>query len=142
MKYVSDQVADLVRAGGRAGVGSHGQFQGLGFHWELWSLQQGKLTTAEALRIATIGGADDIGRATSVGSLEGGKLADLLVMDANPLENIRNTNTLRYVMKNGRLYDANTLDEVWPRQKKANFWWQQGNPVKTTTEVITTSSKK
>ena len=105
-------------------------------------MQQGKLTTAEALRIATIGGADDIGRATSVGSLEGGKLADLLVMDANPLENIRNTNTLRYVMKNGRLYDANTLDEVWPRQKKANFWWQQGNPPKTTTDVITTSSKK
>jgi Tol biopolymer transport system component len=142
MKYVSDQVADLVRAGGRAGVGSHGQFQGLGFHWELWSMQQGKLTTAEALRIATVIGADAIGRASSVGSLEGGKLADLLVMDANPLENIRNTNTLRYVMKTGRLYDANTLDEVWPRQKKANFWWQQGNPVKTTTEVITTSSKK
>jgi hypothetical protein len=137
MKYVSDQVADLVRAGGRAGVGSHGQFQGLGFHWELWNMQSGKLTTAEALQIATIGGADDIGRAKEVGSLEGGKLADLLVMDANPLENIRNSNTLRYVMKNGRLYDANTLDEVWPRQKKASFWWQQGEPVKTTTEITT-----
>ena len=72
-----------------------------------------------------------------MGSLEGGKLADLLVMDANPLVNIRNSNTLRYVMKNGRLYEANTLDEVWPRQKKASFWWQQGEPVKTTTEITT-----
>jgi hypothetical protein len=74
-----------------------------------------------------------------VGSLKGGKLADLLVMDANPLENIRSSNTLRYVMKNSRLYDANTLDEVWPRQKKATFWWQSANPVNTTTEITTTT---
>ena len=50
------------------------------------------------------------------------------MLDANPLENIKNTNTLRYVMKNGRLYDGNTLDELWPRQKKASFYWQQGDP--------------
>jgi hypothetical protein len=128
MKPVSDQVADHVRAGGRAGVGSHGQFQGLGYHWELWSMASGKLTAAEALRIATIGGADDIGRAKDVGSIEAGKLADILVLDRNPLENIQNTNSLRYVMKNGRLYDANTLDEIWPRQKKATFYWQNGEP--------------
>ena len=128
MKYVSDQVADLVRAGGRAGVGSHGQFQGLGYHWELWNMAAGKLTPREALRIATIGGADDIGRAKDVGSIEAGKLADILVLDANPLDDIKNSNTLKYVMKNGRLYDANTLDEVWPRQKKASFYWQHGDP--------------
>jgi cytosine/adenosine deaminase-related metal-dependent hydrolase len=91
-------------------------------------MASGKLTAAEALRIATIGGAEDIGRQKDVGSLEAGKLADILVMDANPLVNIRNSNTLRYVMKNGRLYDANTLDEVWPRQKKASFYWQSGDP--------------
>jgi Tol biopolymer transport system component len=128
MKYVSDQVADHVRAGGRAGLGSHGQFQGLGYHWELWNMASGKLTPAEALRIATIGGADDIGRAKDVGSIEAGKLADILVLDQNPLVNIKNSNTLKYVMKNGRLYDANTLDEVWPRQKKATFYWQGGEP--------------
>ena len=128
MKYVSDQVADLVHAGGRAGVGSHGQFQGLGYHWELWNMASGKLTPFEALRSATIMGADMIGRAKDVGSIEAGKLADILVMDANPLVNIRNSNTLKYVMKNGRLYDANTLDEVWPRQKKASFYWQSGDP--------------
>ena len=116
------------RAGGRAGVGSHGQFQGLGYHWELWNMGSGKLTPAELLRIATIGGAEDIGRQKDVGSIEAGKLADILVLDQNPLVNIKNSNTLRYAMKNGRLYDANTLDEVWPRQKKATFYWQQGDP--------------
>ena len=90
MKYVSDQVADLVRAGGRAGVGSHGQFQGLGYHWELWNMASGKLTPHEALRIATIVGAEAIGRAKDVGSIEAGKLADMLVLDANPLDNIKN----------------------------------------------------
>ena len=90
-----------------------------------------KITPNEVLHIATIGGADDLGRAKDVGSIETGKLADIIVLDANPLENIRNSNTLRYVMKNGRLYDANTLDELWPRQRKATFYWQQGDPVPT-----------
>jgi len=91
-------------------------------------MASGKLTAHEALRSATIMGADMIGRAKDVGSIEAGKLADILVMDANPLVNIKNSNTLKYVMKNGRLYDANTLDELWPRQKKASFYWQSGDP--------------
>ncbi len=106
----------IVEAGGRIGIGSHGQLQGLGYHWELWSMQSGGMSTMNALRTATILGAEGLGLEKDVGSLVAGKLADLVVLDANPLDDIRNTNTIRYVMKNGRLYEGDTLDEVWPRQ--------------------------
>jgi Tol biopolymer transport system component len=110
---------DLVVAGGRVGVGSHGQLQGLGYHWEMWALHSGGWDNHMLLRSATIMGAEALGLAGDLGSLEAGKLADLVVLHANPLDDIRNTNTVRYVMKNGRLYDASTLDELWPRQRKA-----------------------
>jgi len=122
-------IKELIEGGGRAGVGSHGQFQGLGYHWELWAMQSGGMNNHDALRAATILGAEAIGLGTDLGSLAPNKLADLIVLDANPLENIRNTNTIRYVMKNGRLYDGNTLDEIYPRQQKAaQEPWRQTAP--------------
>ena len=121
-------VEDLINAGGLTGVGSHGQLQGLGFHWELWATASGT-SKMNALKAATILGAKSIGLDGDIGSLEVGKMADFIILDKNPLDDIRNTNTIYQVMKNGRLYDANNLDEVYPRQQKAtDFWWHQKKP--------------
>jgi len=77
------------------------------------------------LKVGTIYGAEGLGMAKDLGSIEKGKLADLVVLDKNPLENIRNTNTIRYVMKNGEIYEGDTLDQIWPQQKKLprQYWW-------------------
>ncbi|MBM4185173.1 MAG: amidohydrolase family protein [Gemmatimonadetes bacterium] len=100
-----------------AGVGSHGQLQGLGYHWEMWMLASGGMSNHEVLRAATLFGANGIGLEKSLGSLEPGKLADLLVLARNPLDDIRNSTSIEHVMVNGRLRDADTLDETWPRRR-------------------------
>jgi Tol biopolymer transport system component len=114
---VAKAASDIVKAGGRIGVGSHGQLNGLGYHWEMWSIAKGGMSPHDVLRCATIFGAEGIGLQKDIGSLEIGKMADLVVLDGNPLQDIRNTNTVRYVMKNGRLYEGNTLDEVYPTKR-------------------------
>ena len=99
------------------GLGSHGEVQGIGTHWELWMMASGGMKPHAALKAATIDSADAIGFAKDLGSLEAGKLADLIVLDANPLDDLKNTAKIAEVMKNGRLYDAATLNETYPRQK-------------------------
>ena len=118
--------AQIAAAGGKVCVGGHGEFQGLSFHWELWSLQSGGMSNLEALRAATLNGAEAIGLAQDLGSLESGKLADLVVLDRDPLQDIRNSTAIRYVMKDGELFDGDTLNEVWPVEKPLPaMYWQR-----------------
>ena len=122
---VAKTAKDLVAAGVKLNMGAHGQVQGLGAHWETWMLASGGLSNHEALKAATINGANYIGAGQDIGSLEVGKLADLIVLDKNPLEYIENTKTIEHVMINGRLYDTNTLNEVGNNPKpRAPFYWE------------------
>ena len=105
-------------------IGAHGQREGLGAHWEMWMLQQGGMTPMQALRAGTLNGALALGLDRDVGSLQVGKLADLVVLDSNPLENIRNTTSIRYTLANGRLYDTG-MNEVGLRERaRTPFWFE------------------
>jgi Tol biopolymer transport system component len=128
---LAEQAAKIVHAGGRVCIGGHGQLQGIQCHWEMWALKSGGLSNHEVLRSATLFGAQAIGYDQDLGSIEPGKLADLLVLNKDPLENIRNTNTIRLVMKGGDMWEAETLNQVWPVEKKlAEPWWWKDQPQK------------
>jgi imidazolonepropionase-like amidohydrolase/Tol biopolymer transport system component len=123
---VARQAKRLVDAGGTVQIGSHGQMQGLAAHWELWMFEQGGMTPHEALRSATLHGARYLGLDADLGSLEPGKLADLVVIDGNPLADLRQSRNIRSVMVNGRIHDAATMHEVGPRtRERAPFWWER-----------------
>lgn len=117
-------VASIQRAGGLVGVGGHAEFQGLGYHWEMWAFALGGMTPGEILKAATIDGARIIGISEDLGSIEVGKLADMVILNQNPLEDIRHSVDTYRVMQNGRLYDPMTLNQLLPEQKTfPPFWW-------------------
>lgn len=109
-------VADIIGEGGYGAIGSHGQQHGLASHWEVWITAEGTGLMG-ALEVASLHGAHFLGAEQDLGSIEVGKLADLMVLNSNPLDDIRNTADIRYVMKGGRLWEADTLDEIWPEQQ-------------------------
>ncbi|MFW7379009.1 MAG: amidohydrolase family protein [Oligoflexus sp.] len=116
----------LMERGVVVNMGAHGQREGLAAHWEMWMFAQGGMDPLDSLRTATMNPARYLGMDQYLGSIEVGKLADLVVLDRNPLENIRHTETVRYTMVNGRLYDAWSMKQIAPEQKdRGKFWWER-----------------
>ena len=91
-------------------------------------MQSGGISNFNALRIATILGAEAIGLSKDLGSIEVGKLADMVILEKNPLEDIRHTNTVKMVVKNGFVYDGESLDQLYPTFKKQEYPWTQTAP--------------
>jgi imidazolonepropionase-like amidohydrolase len=120
---------ELSREGVNVQLGAHGQREGLAAHWEMWMFAQGGMKPMEVLRVATLNGARYLGMDKEIGSLEAGKLADLVVLDANPLDDIYNTDNISVVVLNGRVFDSMTLDQLAPdKHKREAFFWQKGQP--------------
>jgi imidazolonepropionase-like amidohydrolase len=129
-QHIYPQVAkgakDILEAGGNVGLGGHGEMQGLQVHWEMWAMASGGMNNLDVLRVATVESAKAIGLDKEIGTIEAGKLADLIVMDSNPLDDITHTNSINRVMVNGVLYDAETLAQQWPEKQDLPIaWWQK-----------------
>jgi imidazolonepropionase-like amidohydrolase/Tol biopolymer transport system component len=127
--YVDDNSAreahKLAKAGVPVAIGAHGQEAGIAAHWELWSFVRGGMSPVEALAAGTIESAKSLGYDKDVGSIEAGKLADLVVLDADPSADIRNSDKIAKVMIGGRLYDAATLnEEVTGTRKRLPYYWE------------------
>jgi imidazolonepropionase-like amidohydrolase len=125
-QYSAREAHKLMLRGVNVSTAGHGQEEGLADHWDLWSLARGGWTPLEALRAATIMPARKIGMEKDIGSLEIGKLADLVVLNDNPLADIHNSDHIASVMLNGRLYDAATMNEtITGNQSRAKYYWEK-----------------
>ncbi|MEQ9465611.1 MAG: amidohydrolase family protein, partial [Haliea sp.] len=118
----------LLDEGVLVNTGGHGQREGLATHWEMWSFVRGGFSPMQALAAATINPATYLGMEGDIGSLEPGKLADLVVLEANPLEDIRHSDHISHIVLNGRVYEAESLSEVFTGERVLQPFWWQGRP--------------
>lgn len=120
-------------------IGAHGQREGLAAHWELWIMQQGGFSPWQALRSGTIQGAEYIGMDKHIGSIEVGKLADMVVIDGNVLKDLRRSEFVQYTILNGRVYEAATMNEMGSKTKRPPFYFEGDNkmfmPAETKREI-------
>jgi Tol biopolymer transport system component len=134
---VAQAMADIIAEGGHGAMGSHGEHHGLASHWEVW-MGASALGNQGALEVASLGGARFLGADKDLGSIEVGKLADMMVLNSNPLDNIRNTTDMAYVMKGGKLYDAMSLDEIWPKAVPFGpYYWVNADALQQNTKSTT-----
>lgn len=103
---------ELNKLGVHPNIGAHGQREGLAAHWEMWMFAQGGMSNMEVLKTATINPATTFGMEQQLGSIKEGKLADLIVIDGDPLADIRVTDRVTHTMVNGKLFDAETMNEL------------------------------
>jgi imidazolonepropionase-like amidohydrolase len=123
---IAKQVVDN---GGTVQAGGHGQLAGIDTHWEMWSFVQGGMTPIEALRSGTLSGAEYLGLDDDLGSIETGKLADLVVCraDADPTKQIRDSEKIEYVIANGDVYEANRMNRFGSSSPRPPFYWEDGS---------------
>ncbi len=91
----------------------------------MWAFVLGGMSPHSALAAGTINPARSLGLDRELGSIEPGKLADLVVLDANPLDNIRNSATIRYTVANGIIYDSNMDQVAGGTRKRQPFWFEE-----------------
>ena len=133
---IAQAMADIIAEGGYGAMGSHGEHHGLAPHWEVW-MGASALGNHGALEVASVHGARLLGADKDIGTLEVGKLADLMVLNSNPLENIKSTIDAKYVMKGGKLYDAMSLDQIWPKAVPFGpYYWVNADELKNDTKPI------
>ncbi len=110
---VARQVALAAEAGVKIGVSAHNR-PAYNLHVEMWALNIGGMPEEEVLRATSMTNAEKLGLQNEIGSLEVGKIADFVVLEANPLDSILNTMSLRYTVQFGVIYDSETAEPVDP----------------------------
>lgn len=125
-RFAAREARKLADRGVSVHIGAHGQREGLGSHWEMWSFERGGYTPLQAIEAATIAPARQYRLDGELGSLEAGKLADLVIIDADPLVNLRDSDKVEYVMINGRLYESASLKEVATGDRvREPYYWEE-----------------